>query len=52
MSLRVEHLKFTYPKAKEPVIRDISFEAPDGCITVTFAFGDFDERLGRLEGLR
>ena len=34
MSLRVEHLKFTYPKAKEPVIRDISFEAPDGCITV------------------
>lgn len=26
--------------------------SPDGCITVTFAFGDFDERLGRLEGLK
>ena len=34
MSLRVEYLQYTYPKAKEPVIRDISFEAPDGCITV------------------
>lgn len=34
MSLRVEHLKYAYPKAKEPIIRDISFEAPDGCVTV------------------
>ena len=34
MSFRVEHLRYTYPKAKEPIIRDISFEAPDGCVTV------------------
>lgn len=33
MSLRVEHLHYTYPKAAEPVIRDISFEVPDGSVT-------------------
>lgn len=34
MSFRVEHLRYTYPKASEPIIRDISFEAPDGMLTV------------------
>lgn len=34
MSIRAEHLSFTYPKADAPVIRDLSFEAPKGCITV------------------
>lgn len=33
MSFRAEHICYTYPKAKEPIIRDISFEAPDGCLT-------------------
>ena len=34
MSIRVEHLKYTYPKAKEPIIKDISFDVPDGLVTV------------------
>ena len=34
MSIRAEHLKYAYPKAKEPIIRDISFDAPDGKVTV------------------
>ncbi len=33
MSFKVEHLQYTYPKAKEPIIRDIGFEVPDGCLT-------------------
>ncbi len=32
MSLKVRNLQYTYPKASDPVIRDISFEVPDGCI--------------------
>ena len=34
MSVRAEHLSYTYPKAKEPIIRDISFDVPDGKVTV------------------
>ena len=34
MSIRVEHLKYAYPKAKEAIIKDISFEVPDGKVTV------------------
>lgn len=34
MSIRVDHLKYAYPKAKEPIIKDISFEVPDGKVTV------------------
>lgn len=34
MSFQVEHLRYTYPKASEPIIKDISFEAPDGLLTV------------------
>lgn len=34
MSVKVEHLKYSYPRAKEPIIRDISFEVPDGKVTV------------------
>ena len=34
MSIRVEHLKYTYPKAKTPIIKDVSFEVPDGKVTV------------------
>ena len=34
MSVKVEHLRYTYPKAKEPIIRDISFDVPDGKMTV------------------
>ncbi len=34
MSIHIEHLSYTYPRAKEPVIRDISFDAPDGAVTV------------------
>ena len=33
MSIRVQNLSYTYPKAKEPIIKDISFEVPDGCVT-------------------
>jgi len=33
MSIKVKNLQYTYPKAKSPVIKDISFEVPDGCIT-------------------
>ena len=33
MSLKVKHLRYTYPKAKEAVLKDISFTAPDGQIT-------------------
>lgn len=33
MSLSVEHLRYTYPKAAEPIVKDISFEAPDGMVT-------------------
>jgi iron complex transport system ATP-binding protein len=33
MSLQVRNLRYTYPKAKEPVLKDISFDVPDGCIT-------------------
>ena len=33
MSFRAEHLEYTYPKAKTPIIRDIGFEVPDGCLT-------------------
>ena len=33
MSIRVEKLQYTYPKAKDPIIRDISFEVPDGSVT-------------------
>ncbi len=34
MSIRVEHLRYAYPKAKEPIIKDISFDVPDGKVTV------------------
>ena len=34
MSIRIEHMKYAYPKAKEPIIKDISFEVPDGKVTV------------------
>lgn len=33
MSVKVKNLQYTYPKSKSPVIKDISFEVPDGCIT-------------------
>lgn len=34
MSIRVEHLKYTYPHAPQPIIRDVSFQVPDGLVTV------------------
>lgn len=34
MSLEINHLHYTYPKANQPIIRDISFDAPDGLVTV------------------
>jgi len=34
MSIRAEHLSFTYPKSDEPVIKDLTFEAPEGKITI------------------
>lgn len=34
MSLEVRHLRYSYPKADEPIIRDISFDVPDGLVTV------------------
>ena len=34
MSIKVEHLSYTYPKSDVPVIKDLSFEAPEGCVTV------------------
>lgn len=34
MSFSVEQLHYTYPKASEPIIKNITFEAPDGMVTV------------------
>ena len=34
MSIRAEHLSFSYPRAEAPVIKDLTFEALEGCITV------------------
>lgn len=34
MSLEISHLRYSYPKADEPIIRDISFDVPDGLVTV------------------
>lgn len=33
MSIKVRNLRFSYPRVKEPVLRDVSFDVPDGCIT-------------------
>ncbi len=33
MSLTIKNLQYTYPKAKEAVLKDISFHVPNGCIT-------------------
>ena len=33
MGVRVKNLQYSYPKAKSPVIQNISFEVPNGCIT-------------------
>lgn len=32
MSLSVRNLQYTYPRADQPVIRNISFDVPDGCV--------------------
>ena len=34
MNLTAEHICYTYPKEKAPVLRDISFEAAEGDVTV------------------
>ena len=34
MSIKVEHLSYTYPRSDEPVLRDLSFEAHEGKLTV------------------
>ena len=34
MSIRIEDLRFTYPKETKPVLDGLSFEAQEGCITV------------------
>lgn len=34
MSLKAEHITFSYPRANKPAVRDISFEARDGEVTV------------------
>lgn len=33
MSLELKRLRYTYPKASQPIIRDISFDVPDGMLT-------------------
>lgn len=33
MSVKVKNLSYTFPKAKSPILRDISFEVLDGCVT-------------------
>ncbi len=47
--LRVEHLSFTYPQAKAPVLHDVSFEVREGdFVTVCGATGSGKTTLLRL----
>ncbi|MDI9470909.1 MAG: ABC transporter ATP-binding protein [Bacillota bacterium] len=33
MSIKVENLRYSFPRAKRPIIHDISFEVPDGSVS-------------------
>ena len=34
MGLQAEHISFRFPKAADFLLRDVSFSAADGCVTV------------------